>query len=150
MQKTKLLPGAEKFPRQQFMNPCPGHKASVAVWHTVAEAALQQVLQLVSWKTNISKTFNVNMPVFNCLGTCSNLPSSGSSSPQSTCQGSVHHYWKVSALHVTLTNLYERKERSVTSHLAQIQGHSLWEALGLRTFVKILLSPMRVTSGCSS
>lgn len=69
MQKNKLLPGAEVFPRQQFMNPCPGHQASVAVWHTVAEAVLQQVLQLVSWKTNVSKTFNVNMPIFNCLET---------------------------------------------------------------------------------
>lgn len=53
------------------MRPCPGHKAAIAVWHTVAEAVLRQVLQLVSWKINISKTFNVNMPAFKCLETCS-------------------------------------------------------------------------------
>lgn len=150
MQKTKVLPAAEEFPRQQFMNPCPGHKASVAVWLTVAEAALQQVLQLVSLKTNISKIFNVNTSTFNCLEACSYLSSSDSRSPQSTGQGSLHHYWRVRALHMTLSNLYHRKERSVISHLDQIQDHSLWEGLRLWTFLKILISPMLVTSGCSS
>lgn len=41
----KLFPSAEQFPRQQFMNPCPGHKAPAAGSLTVAEAALQQILQ---------------------------------------------------------------------------------------------------------
>jgi len=150
VQNTKVLPGVEGFPSQPFTNPGPGHKASDAVWHTVAEAALQQVLQLVSWKTNIIKTFNVNMSVFNCWETCSYLPSSDSSSPQSTGQGSLHHCWRVSALHVILTDLYQRKERSVISLLTQMQGHSLWEVLGLWIFLKILLSPMLVTSGYSS
>lgn len=43
--KMKLFPSAEQFPRQQFMNPCPGHKAPAAGSLTVAEAALQQILQ---------------------------------------------------------------------------------------------------------
>lgn len=46
--ENEIFPSAEQFPRQQFMNPSPGHKAPAAGWLTVAEAALQQILQLVS------------------------------------------------------------------------------------------------------
>lgn len=87
---------------------------------------------------------------FNCLETCSYLSSFDSSSPQSMGQSPLYHHCRVSALHVTLRNLYHRKERSGISHLAQIQGHSLWEGLGLWAFLKILRSPMLVTNGCSS
>lgn len=126
------------------MRPSPGHKAAVAVWHTIAEAVLQQVLQLVSWKTSISRKFNVNMPVFNCLETLEQtliwqqLPFEQGPVP-------LHHHWRVSALPGTFSDLYQGKGRSCVSHLVQIHGHILWEGLEPWAFLNILLSPLLVT-----